>query len=132
MTNADQGGAVAAELSRRIQLAYEWDSFAEPAPRGYAPPVQRTEISVPAAVLQNYIGEYQAPPEASIVVTLENGSLYGQPTGQEKLRLFAEAEDRFFLRAVNIQISFTRNESGEVDGLVVHQGGREQRARKLK
>jgi hypothetical protein len=28
MTNADQGGTVAAELSRRIQLAYEWDSFA--------------------------------------------------------------------------------------------------------
>lgn len=38
MTNADQGAAVAAELSRRIQLAYEWDSFAEPAPRGYRPP----------------------------------------------------------------------------------------------
>lgn len=39
MTNADQGGAVANELSRRIQLAYEWDSFAQPAPRGYRPPV---------------------------------------------------------------------------------------------
>jgi CubicO group peptidase (beta-lactamase class C family) len=38
MTNADQGGAVASELSRRIQRAYEWDSFAEPAPRGYRPP----------------------------------------------------------------------------------------------
>ncbi|HEY7236619.1 MAG TPA: serine hydrolase domain-containing protein [Gemmatimonadaceae bacterium] len=38
MTNADQGGAVANELSRRIQLAYEWDSFAQPAPRGYRPP----------------------------------------------------------------------------------------------
>jgi CubicO group peptidase (beta-lactamase class C family) len=37
MTNADQGGAVANELSRRIQLAYEWDSFAQPAPRGYRP-----------------------------------------------------------------------------------------------
>ncbi|HSG08281.1 MAG TPA: serine hydrolase domain-containing protein [Longimicrobiales bacterium] len=40
MTNADQGGAVAAELSRRIQMAYEWDSLAEPAPRGYRPPVE--------------------------------------------------------------------------------------------
>jgi len=37
MTNADQGGAVAGELSRRIQMAYEWDSVAEPAPRGYRP-----------------------------------------------------------------------------------------------
>lgn len=38
MTNADQGGAVAAELSRRIQHAYGWDSVAEPVRRGYAPP----------------------------------------------------------------------------------------------
>ncbi len=44
MTNAEQGAAAAAELSRRIQMAYGWDSFAEAAPRGYRPPVQRTEI----------------------------------------------------------------------------------------
>jgi CubicO group peptidase (beta-lactamase class C family) len=35
MTNADQGSAVMSELSRRIQAAYEWDSLAAPAPRGY-------------------------------------------------------------------------------------------------
>jgi hypothetical protein len=28
---------VIAELSRRIQAAYEWDSLAQPAPRGYKP-----------------------------------------------------------------------------------------------
>jgi CubicO group peptidase (beta-lactamase class C family) len=41
MTNADRGGAVMAEVSRRIQMAYEWDSMAEPAPRGYDPPIER-------------------------------------------------------------------------------------------
>ena len=35
MTNADQGGAVMTELSRRIQMAYEWDSVVDPAARGY-------------------------------------------------------------------------------------------------
>jgi len=35
MTNADSGGPLMAELSRRIQAAYEWDSLAQPAPRGY-------------------------------------------------------------------------------------------------
>ena len=35
MTNANQGGAVMSELSRRIQAAYEWDSVAEPVRRGY-------------------------------------------------------------------------------------------------
>ena len=36
MTNADQGGALAGELSRRIQAVYEWDSMAEPVRRGAA------------------------------------------------------------------------------------------------
>ena len=49
MTNADQGGAVASELSRRIQLAYEWDSFAPPAPRGYRPPVVTAAATVASA-----------------------------------------------------------------------------------
>ncbi len=51
MTNADQGGAVMSEISRRIQMAYEWDSMAEPVRRGYQPPVERTEIEVSTGVL---------------------------------------------------------------------------------
>jgi CubicO group peptidase (beta-lactamase class C family) len=35
MTNADQGGAVAEEVSRRIQEAYEWDSVSDGVRRGY-------------------------------------------------------------------------------------------------
>jgi hypothetical protein len=30
MTNADQGGSAMAEISRRIQTEYEWDSMADP------------------------------------------------------------------------------------------------------
>ncbi len=131
MTNADQGGQVAGELSRRIQLAYEWDSFAEPAPRGYRPPVERTEIPVDEAVLQAYVGEYEATPELRIVITLENGRLQAQPTGQSKAALYAEAEDRFFLRVVNAQVTFIR-EAGRVTELVIHQGGRDQRARRIR
>jgi CubicO group peptidase (beta-lactamase class C family) len=132
MTNADQGGAVAAELSRRIQLAYEWDSFAEPAPRGYRPPVARTEITVAEQILRAYIGDYQMTPQLSLAITLENGRLQVQPTGQSKATLFAEAQDLFFLRVVNAQVRFTRGASGEVTGLVLDQGGRQQPGRKVR
>lgn len=74
MTNADQGGAVAGELSRRIQLAYEWDSFADPAPRGYRPPVERVEITVAEEVLRAYVGEYELTPDLSITITLARRS----------------------------------------------------------
>jgi CubicO group peptidase (beta-lactamase class C family) len=131
MTNADQGSAVAGELSRRIQLAYEWDSFAEPAPRGYRPAPERTEITVAEEILRDYVGEYQMP-EMSIVITLEDGRLHAQPSGQQKIPLFAETDDMFFARAVNAQVSFTRDSSGEVTALVLHQGGRQQTAPRVR
>ena len=132
MTNADQGGAVASELSRRIQRAYEWDSFAEPAPRGYRPPVERTEITVAESVLRSYVGEYQLTPALSITITLEEGRLQAQPTGQSKAPMFAEAQDKFFLRVANVQVTFTRGPSGDVTGLILHQGGRDQPGRKVR
>src|SRR5687767_12564849 len=132
LTNADQGGTVANELSRRIQRVYEWDSFAEPAPRGYRPPVERTEITVSESVLRSYVGEYQLSPQLSITVTFEDGRLQAQPTGQSKATLFAEAQDKFFLRVVNAQVTFTRAASGEVTGIILHQGGRDQPGRKVK
>jgi CubicO group peptidase (beta-lactamase class C family) len=132
MTNADQGGAVANELSRRIQRVYEWDSFAEPAPRGYRPPVARTEITVAESVLQSYAGEYQLTPQLSLTITFEDGHLQAQPTGQSKAPMFAEAPDKFFLRVANVQVTFTKAPSGEVTGLILHQGGRDQPGRKVR
>ena len=133
MTNADQGGAVMAELSRRIQAAYEWDSLAQPVPRGYRPPVERKEIEVSVDILKTYVGEYQLTPEVTLTITLENGALHAQPTGQTKVQLAAEKVDAFFLRqGGNAQVTFTKGPSGEVTALVLEQGGRTQTARKVK
>ena len=132
MTNADQGGAVASELSRRIQLAYQWDSFAQPAPRGYRPPVERLEITVAEDILRAYVGEYQLAAQRSLTITLENGRLQVQPSGQNKATLFAEAQDLFFLRVANAQVRFTRGPSGEVTGLTLDLGGTQQAARKVR
>jgi len=57
------------------------------------------------------------------VITLENGQLMAQATGQSKFALFAESETRFFLKVVDAQIEFFRNDKGEVTHLVLHQGG---------
>lgn len=131
LTNADQGGALAGEVSRRIQDAYAWDSRAAPVPRGYAPPVEREEIAVDRAVLARYVGTYRLNDELELVVTLGDDGLLVTPTGQATLPLFAESETEFFLRAVNVQITFTVDDAGGVDGLILHQGGRDNRAEKV-
>jgi len=56
-------------------------------------------------------------------ITLENGKLIGQVTGQSKLELAAESETDFFIKTINAQISFVVNAQGAVTGLVLRQGG---------
>ncbi len=88
-------------------------------------PGERKEVSVAPAVLQKYAGTYQLSPEFAIVMTLEGGQLMTQATGQPKFPLFAESETRFFLKVVDAQVEFFKNDKGEVTHLMLHQGGQD-------
>ncbi len=123
MTNGQSGGALMAEISRRIQLHYEWDSRASRVPRGYDPVVERDEIELAEEILATYVGEYRASDNFSLAITLEDGALFATPTGQSKVALYPESETEFFLRVVNAQVTFTKDDAGKVDGLILHQGG---------
>ena len=127
MTNGDRGGGVMNEISQRIQRAYEWDSMAQPVPRGYAPPVERTEVQVPVDILGTYVGAYVLNPQLTLAVTLENGALFLKASGQGKLPIFPESETKFFLKVVDAQLTFTRSD-GAVDGVILHQNGQDLRA----
>jgi hypothetical protein len=94
-------------------------------------PTERIAIDVAEAILQTYAGEYQLSDEFSIVVTAEGGQLFVQATGQNKLPLFAESETEFFLKVVDAQVTFTKNDAGEVAGLILHQNGRDMPGRKV-
>ncbi len=94
--------------------------------------VERTEVEVAANVLETYVGEYELAPTFSIVVTLEAGALFLQATGQGKAPMFAESETKFFLRVVDAQVSFTKDDSSTVTGLVLHQNGANQPGQKVR
>jgi hypothetical protein len=87
---------------------------------------------VDAEKIKTYVGEYQFAPQRSLTITLENGRLQAQPSGQNKATLFAEAQDLFFLRVANAQVKFMRGPSGEVTGLTLDLGGTQQAARKVR
>lgn len=86
---------------------------------------ERQAIAVPAEALRAYEGVYELSPTFTITASVVDGKLMVQATGQDALELHREAEDAFFLREVDAQVVFTRDASGAVDGLVLHQGGRE-------
>jgi CubicO group peptidase (beta-lactamase class C family) len=93
-------------------------------------PSERKEITVSPAVLGAYVGTYQLTPDFAIVVTFEGGQLMEQATGQPKFPLFAESETKFFLKVVDAEVEFFKNEKGEVTHLILHQGGQDQKGTK--
>ena len=88
---------------------------------------QRTEVVLPLAVLQRYPGTYRLRPGFDLVITLENGQIMSQATGQAKAPLFAESERKFFTKVGNAQIEFVGDGQRPTE-LVLYQGGSETRA----
>jgi CubicO group peptidase (beta-lactamase class C family) len=92
----------------------------------------KTAVTLDEKILERYVGEYQLSPAFSITVTREGGRLFAQATDQPRFEIFAEKEDRFFLKAVKADVEFTKDENGKVNGLVLHQGGGRTPGKKVK
>jgi len=123
MTNADRGGQVMAELTRRIQRAYGWDTETKPVPRGYDGPVTAAPVEVSAAVLAGYVGTYERRGELKLVITLEEGTLRFGEEGERGSPLLAESETKFFTRG-GLRIGFVKDDAGQVTGLTMRVSGR--------
>ena len=96
----------------------------------YTVPVKRKAITLDPKVLDMYVGTYLMNDEVDVVVTQEKSQLYLQATGQNKIAIFPEEEDRFFMKVADIQITFIR-EGGKITELIVHQGDRDIHAKRI-
>jgi CubicO group peptidase (beta-lactamase class C family) len=88
-------------------------------------PSERKEVAVPPAILAKFVGTYELAPTFSIAITLEGNQLMAQATNQPKFSIFPESETKFFLKVVDAQIEFFKDDKGDVTSLVLHQGGRD-------
>jgi CubicO group peptidase (beta-lactamase class C family) len=88
-------------------------------------PSERKEITVAPKILSDYAGTYELRPGFNIVMTVEDGRLMTQATGQPKNPLFAESQTKFFLKVVDAEVEFVKDASGKVTHMVLYQGGRE-------
>lgn len=95
-------------------------------------PAARVPVTLPETSLDRYTGVYEFTPQLSMSVTREGNKVFGQVTGQPRFEMFAEREGHFFLRAVDAQIVFQTDADAVVSGLVLHQNGADQKARKVR
>ena len=88
-------------------------------------------IAIAAEDLEAYVGRYALAPEFILTVTAVEEQLYAQATGQNTFPVFASASDRFFFRAVDAQLEFSRADDGSIDAVTLFQNGREIRGERL-
>lgn len=95
------------------------------------PALPQAEIKVDEKILQLYTGVYEVSPQFSFTIIRENDRLFLHPAGQEKLEMFASADNNFFLKVNDATFEFI-SESGKVAKVILKQGGRTTDAIKVK
>ncbi len=88
-------------------------------------------VKLDDATLDSYLGTYVASPGAAFTVSRTADQLFVQLTGQPSFPVYASAKDEFFYEVVFAQISFVRDKSGKITGLILHQNGRDLPATKV-
>lgn len=95
------------------------------------PPTQREAVQLGGATLDRVAGRYELARDFVLTIRRDGDRVYAQATGQPEAEIFAESEHAFFYKVVDAQLTIVRAPDGRVTGLVLHQGGRDIRARRM-
>jgi CubicO group peptidase (beta-lactamase class C family) len=96
-----------------------------------SPAKEHKVIQVDSKTYDAYVGYYRLTPSFIITISKENDRIFLQATGQPQIEIFPESATDFFLKVVDAQITFLKDDRGEVTGLILHQNGIDQKAQKL-
>jgi tetratricopeptide (TPR) repeat protein len=99
---------------------------------GAANGTSSTAAAVDPKTFDAYFGEYEVTPTFKAAVFKDGEKLMTQATDQPAFELVPESVDNFYIKAVDAKVTFTRDDKGVVTGLVIHQGGRDVPAKKIK
>jgi CubicO group peptidase (beta-lactamase class C family) len=69
-------------------------------------------IQVDQALLEKYTGNYEYEPNVIITVTAGKGTLFAQPTGQNKTEIFPVSETEFLAKDMDAGVTFLPDEGG--------------------
>jgi D-alanyl-D-alanine carboxypeptidase len=97
-----------------------------------AVPAARKVAAVDPKTYDRLAGDYELAPDFIITILRRGDKLISQATGQPEVELFPESETRFFLKVVDAQVDFVLDASGRVTGLMLHQGGQDLPAKKVR
>ncbi|MFL6216502.1 MAG: DUF3471 domain-containing protein [Blastocatellia bacterium] len=92
----------------------------------------RPVAKIDPQILDAYVGEYEFLPGRTVAIARNGNQLMAGMRGIPNTPLFPESETKFFFKVADVQIIFVKDEKGEVNELLVEQGGRTFKAKRLK
>ncbi|MGV0026158.1 serine hydrolase [Phormidesmis priestleyi] len=98
----------------------------------YEPPKERKAIAINPKLYEAYVGRYELAPNFILTITKAGDRLFAQATGQPKVELFPESETNFFIKEVDAQVTFVRDQQRQVNQLILHQSGQNVPAKRLR
>jgi len=89
------------------------------------------DVKVSNAILETYIGKYELQPGFILTFTKEGNQLKTQATGRSIFDIFPKSENGFYLKVIDAQLVFNKNDAGEIDSVTFFQGGREMKGKRI-
>jgi CubicO group peptidase (beta-lactamase class C family) len=90
------------------------------------------EIKLSPTELQKFIGTYEIQKGVEMKITLDNDQLFAQLTGQSAFPIFAKTATEFFLKVVDAQLQFVKDDEGNFSSVILLQNGRKTEAKRIK
>ncbi|MBW4441549.1 MAG: serine hydrolase [Plectolyngbya sp. WJT66-NPBG17] len=98
----------------------------------HEPPKERKVIALNPKFYEAYVGRYELSPSFTLTITKAGDRLFAQATGQRIVELFPELETNFFIKEVDAQITFVKDQQGQVNQLILHQSGQNIPAKRIR
>jgi CubicO group peptidase (beta-lactamase class C family) len=96
------------------------------------PPKEKVAVKVDPKVFDAVLGTFELRPGFALTFTRDGDHLFAQANSQPKNEIFPLSETRYFLRGADAEIEFLKNDKGEVDRLILHQGGADVQGKKVR
>jgi serine-type D-Ala-D-Ala carboxypeptidase/endopeptidase len=92
---------------------------------------KRVGLATDTETLKQYVGRYELSPTFALEVFVDGTRLMTQGTNQGAIEVVREGPDVFFPYAVPARLRFVRDPEGKVGSLILEQGGRETRGKRV-
>jgi D-alanyl-D-alanine-carboxypeptidase/D-alanyl-D-alanine-endopeptidase len=94
-------------------------------------PLEHKEVKVDPKLFDGYVGRYELAPNFTLTITHEDDHLFERATGQATFQIYPDSDRDHFLKVIDAQITFVTDDKGQATELILHQGGVDQRAKRI-